>query len=206
MGEESLRVFSHTAGDGVLGGEGSAAEGAEGFLIEQRTEVFLINLLYFLILMGCAESVKEVDERYTAFDSAKVGYGAEIHDLLYATLAEHGESCLTAGHDVAVVSKDTQGVGCYGTGADVENAGEQLSGYFVHVGNHEQQALGSSKGGREGTCLERSVDCTGGTAFGLHLLYFDCVAKEIFAALGCPFIDMLRHRTRRSDGINRCHL
>ena len=54
------------------------------------------------------ETIEEVDEWHARFDSSKMGYSSHIHNFLYRTFAQHGETCLAARHDVLMVTKDTQ--------------------------------------------------------------------------------------------------
>ncbi len=83
--------------------------------------------------------------------------------------------------------------------------GRQLSCNLVHIGQHQQQPLRSSKGSGERTRLQRAVDGAGCTAFTLH---FDDVRHRtpyISDVLRGPVIGMLAHRRSRSDGINGDH-
>jgi hypothetical protein len=51
---------------------------------------------------------------------------------------------------------------------NVKDGCGELTGNLVHVGDHQQQALGSGKGGGEGTGLQCAVYRTSRTTFGLH--------------------------------------
>ena len=55
MGKEGFGVLGHTTGYGVLRRKRTGTELAQRFLVDERTQVFLIYLLYLLILMGTAE-------------------------------------------------------------------------------------------------------------------------------------------------------
>jgi hypothetical protein len=83
-------------------------------------------------------------------------------------LAEHGEAGLTAGHDVGMIAEDVQRVCRDGTGGNVEHGRELLACDLVHVGDHQQQALGGGEGGSHCACCKSTVHSTCGTAFGLH--------------------------------------
>ena len=47
-----------------------------------------------------------------------------------------------------------QGVGGNGTGGDVEHGGQLLGRDLVHIGDHEQQALGGGVGAGESACAQ----------------------------------------------------
>lgn len=66
-------------------------------------------------------------------------------------------------------------------------------GDFVHVGNHEEQALRRGVGGREGTRSERAVHGAGGTAFGFHLDDLDLGTEDIFGPMRGPLVDEVCH-------------
>ena len=153
--------------------------------------------------MRGAETVKEVQEGNAALDRGQVGDGAEVHDFLHVALGQHGKASLTAGHHVAVIAKDVQGMARNGTGAHVEHTGQQLAGDLVHVGDHQQQALGSGVGGGQGARVQGAVNRTGRAGFSLHFLHLDGGAENVFAPLGSPLIDIVGHRARRGDGIDR---
>ena len=203
--EEDVGVLGSTAGDWLVGVEGAVAEVGQGVLVKEGGESVAVDFLNLLNLMRGAETVKEVDEGDAALDGGEVGDTGQIHYLLYRTFGEHGEAGLTARHDVLVVAEDAEGVAGEGAGRDVENAWQQLAGNLVHIWNHQQQALRGSVGGGEGTGLERAVNSTGGAALALHFLHEDCLAEHVLAACGRPFIDILRHRRRRGDGIDGCY-
>ena len=126
--------------------------------------------------------------------------------FLDASLGEHGEAGLAHGHDVLVVAEDAQGVSGNGSGRDVEHARQQLAGYLIHVGNHEQQALRSGICAGQGASLERAVHGSGGAGLALHLLHQHALAKDVETAGRRPVVDVLRHRRRRGDGINGRYL
>ena len=88
----------------------------------------------------------------------------------------------------------------------MEYSGKLLAGDLVHVGDHEQQALGSGEGGGQGACLEGAVNCTGRTGLGLHLGYFNLLAKKVNAAVCCPIVCHFRHGGGRGDGVYRSYV
>ena len=187
----------------MLGIEGSLAEGLDGVHVAHVLEILVIPDGDLLYLVRGAEAVEEVQEGDSALDGGKVSYGSEVHDLLHVALAEHCKAGLTAGHDVGMVAEDAEGVGSQSAGGDVENAGEQLACDLVHVGDHEQQALGSGVGGGESARIQGAVDCAGGAGLSLHLLHLDGAAEDVLLTLGRPLVDKVRHGARGRDGVDR---
>ncbi len=135
-----------------------------------------------------------------------MGHQSQIHHLLYRRGSQHGKARLAGGHDVAVIAKDGQRMGGQGAGAYVEHAGQQLAGDFVHVGNHQQQALGCGVGGGQRTCGQRTVHGPRSTGFTLHFLYTNGLPKQVEPAFCSPFVYIFRHRGGRRDGIDCCHV
>ncbi len=131
-----------------------------------------------------------------------MGHSAQIHDFLHVGLGQHGKTGLTAGVHVGVVAEDVQRLSSHGTGGDVEDSGQQFAGDLVHIGDHQQQALGCGVGGGQGTSGQRAVNGTCGTGFGLHLDHLNGVAKDVFAAGGSPLVNVVGHGRRRGNGID----
>ena len=78
--------------------------------------IFVIEYFDFLNLMGGTEAVKEVQERNAAFNGGHMGYAGEVHNFLHAAFRQHGETGLTAGHNVLMVAENAQGAGCQRAG------------------------------------------------------------------------------------------
>ena len=156
--------------------------------------------------MGGAEAVKEVDEGHPALDGGQMGHGGQVHDLLNAALGQHGKAGLAAGHHVGVVAEDVQGVGGHGTGGDVEHAGKQLARDLVHIGDHEQQALGGGVSSGQGAGGQRAVNGAGGAGLRLHLDDLDGIAEDVFQSGGGPLVNVVGHGAGRGDGVDTRHL
>ena len=152
--EEDISVLVRAAHGGVRGVERSLAESPDGVHVAHILEILVIPNGDLLNLVRGTEAVKEVEEGNSALNGGEVSYGSKVHDLLHVALAEHCKAGLTAGHDVGVVAENTEGVGSESACGDVENTGQQLACYLVHIGDHEQQTLGSGVGGGEGACVE----------------------------------------------------
>ena len=101
-----------------------------------------------------------------------------------------------------MVAEDAERVRSQCAGRHVEDARQHFAGDFVHIGNHQQQALRCGERGGQRTSLQRTVQCTGGTAFRLHFLYGNVLSPKILATASGPLINVLRHRRRRCDGVD----
>ena len=161
VSKEGIGVLGHTACHGVLGVERTVAELFQGFLVDERSKVFVFEHLDFLYLVRGTEAVEEVDKRHTRFDGGEVGNTGQVHHFLYRTFGEHGETGLAGRHHVLVVTENTEGVRCQCTSRHMEYTGKEFSGNLVHIGNHQQQTLRSGVGGCQSTGLQRSVYGTG---------------------------------------------
>ena len=92
-----------------------------------------------------------------------------------------------------MVTEDAQCVNAECPRRDVEYAGEHFACDLIHIGDHQQQPLGGGIGGGQGAGLQGTVDCTGGTAFRLHLHNLHRLAEQILFAVGSPLVHMFRH-------------
>ena len=156
-------------------------------------QIFVIPLLDLLDLMRSTESVEEVDERKTSFDCCTVSNRSQVHNLLYAGLAEHCYTSLTTGIYIGVISKDRQCMACQCTSGYVEYTRKSLTCYFVQVRDHQKKSLRSGKGGCQSTSCQRSVYSTCCTSLGLHLGYLYGMSEDVGSSLSCPFISSFCH-------------
>ena len=181
MLEEDVAVLVGAAHGGMLGVQRTGAERLDGVHVHHVLQVVVIPDLDLLDLVGGAEAVEEVDERDAALDGGQVGDGGQVHDFLGVGLGQHGKAGLAAGHNVGVVAEDVQRVGGHGTGGHVEHGGQQLAGDLVHVGDHQQQALGSGVGGGQGAGGQRAVHGAGSAGLRLHLDDLHGGAEDVLA-------------------------
>ena len=202
--EEDVAVLVAAAHGGMLGVEGSGAEGRDSVHVDHFLEILVIPDLDLLQLVAGAEAVEEVQEGNSALDGGQVRHGAQVHDLLHVGLGQHGKAGLTTRHDVAVIAEDVQGVAGEGSGGDVEHAGEQLARDLVHVGDHQQQALGRGVGGGQGACVQGAVDSAGSAGLSLHLLNFDRRTENVFPAGSRPLVNIVGHGAGGGNGVDCC--
>ena len=93
-----------------------------------------------------------------------------------------------------------------GARRDVEDAGQLLGRDLVHVGDHQQQALGGGVGGGQGTGGQRAVNGTGSASLGLHLDDLYGIAEDVFPAGSGPLVHVVSHGAGRGDGVDASNL
>ncbi|MPN24337.1 hypothetical protein SDC9_171734 [bioreactor metagenome] len=81
--------------------------------------------------------------------------------------------------------------------------GKQLSGNFIHVGDHQQQTLRGRERRGQSARDQRAVHRARRAAFRLHLRDTHLLPEQVLASRGSPFVGDFGHRRRRSDGIYR---
>ena len=192
--EVNIRVLCGAADNRIIRVQTAFTECIYRILIQQLFKISIIHNLNLLDFMGGTEAVEEVQERYATFDSTQMCYACQIHNLLYAAFSQQCEAGLTGSHNVLVVTEDRQRACCQCTCGNVENCGQQLAGHFIHIRNHQKQALRCGVGSSQRTCLQRAVNCAGGTCLGLHFHQLNGLPENVLFALGSPFIDNLSHR------------
>ena len=139
--EEVVRIFGHTTGNRVHRVQCTCAEFSQSFLVDKRSEVFVLQHFNLLDFVRSTETVEEVDKRNTALDSSQVSYTGQVHNFLYRAFGQHGKTGLTGRHYVLVVTENTQCVRSQCTSRYVEHARQEFTGNFVHIGDHQQQSL-----------------------------------------------------------------
>ena len=114
--EEVVGVLSHTACYRLVRSQLAVAELSQRLLVNQRSEVFVVQSFNLLDFVRSTETVEEIQERNTGLDRSQVSYTCKVHHFLYGAFAQHGKSGLTARHHVLVVTEDTECVRSQRTG------------------------------------------------------------------------------------------
>ena len=200
--KENVGVDGRAARRGMLGVKRVLAERLERVHVNQRAQRLIIKRFDLLNLVARAEAVEEVQEGHTAMDGGKVRHRAEVHNLLRGRGSEHRKAGAAHAHHVAVIAEDGERVRGERARGNVKYARQHLACDLIHIGDHQQKSLRSGVSGGQRAGLQRAVHRAGGAALGLHLDDLHRFAKQIFFAVCCPGIHMLRHRGRRSDGEN----
>ena len=228
---DALHVALHNAGNGVVGGvvglltleidvgslyrgavqgmlrvHGDPVIGLQSVLVYQSRNGIQVDHLDLLNLVGCPEPVKEVDEGHPGLHRGQMGHGGQVHNLLDAGGGHHGHTGGAAAHHVLVVAEDVVGMLGDRPGRHMEHGGHPVAGHDVHIGNHQQQALGRGEGGGHGAGLRRAVEGAGGAALGLHLHQAHALAEHVLAAGGGPLVHLLAHGRGGRDGKNSRHI
>ena len=203
--EENVGVHGGAAGGGVLRVQRVAAERPQCIHIHQRAQPLVVQRLDLLDLVAGAEAVKEVQERHPTVDGAQMCHRAQIHDLLRGGGRQHGKPGAAHAHHVAVVAEDGQGVGGQGAGGNMEYARQHFTGDLIHIGDHQQQALGRGVCGGQRAGLQGAVHRTGGAALRLHLHHLYRLTEQVLLAVGGPLVHVLRHGAGGRDGENTRH-
>eukprot|EP00701_Giardia_intestinalis_P005123 XP_001708947.1 Hypothetical protein GL50803_39432 [Giardia lamblia ATCC 50803] len=167
--------------------------------------MLVINELHLLDGMRCPEAIKRMDNRVRGIDGCEVRSNGHVHRLLDVLGNHDRASRLPDSHDIGVVSVDRQRVRSNRACGNVEDGGQMLPSHLVHVGDHQQEALGRRVGGGQQTRAESSVQGACSSPLGVHLLNPEGLAERILAALGSPGVDILGHGGRRRDRVDyRC--
>ena len=200
--EEDVGVLGGAALDRMLRVQRVPAEAVHGVPIQHLSEILVVPHLDFLDLMGGAEAVEEMQERHPALDGGQMGDGAEIHDLLHAGGTEHSITGLAAGVHVGVVAENREGMGGQRARRHMDDVRQQLAGDLIHVGDHQQKALGGGVGGGQGAGLQGTVHRARGAGLRLHFRQLDRPAEQVLLPRGAPHIRHFRHHRRRGDGVD----
>ena len=105
-----------------------------------------------------------------------------------------------------MVAKDRECVRGEGARRDMEGCRRELACDLIHIGDHQQQALGRGKRRRQRSRLQGPVHCARSSAFALHFDDVRDAAPGIRHALGRPLVGPFAHGRRRGDWIDGDHL
>ena len=166
--EINVAVLSGAHLNGMLGIKRARFEASDIFHIHKGKNLVVFDAVDFAYLVAGAESVEKVEERHAGFKRGKVRDKRKVHDFLHGIGGQHGKTGLTARHYVRMVTEDVKRVRGKRPGADVEHGGKKLARDFVHIGDHQQQALACGVSGSQCARHQRAVHRTCGAAFGFH--------------------------------------
>ena len=204
--EVDVRVLRGAAQMRMLRVERTGAELLDLVPRHQLGDILVRDLVDLLDLVRGTEAVEEVQERHGALEGRQVRDERHVLSLLHGVGREHREAGLAASHDVGVVAEDGKRMVSQRTGAHMENARQQLAGDLVHVRDHQQQALGRGERRGQGAGLQRAVHSASGAGLGLHLRDADRLAEQVLTIMRSPIVRDFRHRGRRGDRVDRCHV
>ena len=204
--EVDIRILCSAADNRVVRVQSMVTEFLQFIVVNQFLQIFVVQQFNLLDFVRGTETVKEVQERYMAFDGGQVSNSRHVHNFLYAAFSQQGKARLTASHNVTVIAENVQRAGGQSSGSYLEYSGQQFAGNFVHVGDHQQQTLGSGIGRGQSTCSQRTVHSTSSTSFRLHFHDFYRASEHVRFPMGSPFITHFCHRRRRSNGVDRCNI
>mmetsp|Transcript_16002 Transcript_16002/g.43308 ORF Transcript_16002/g.43308 Transcript_16002/m.43308 type:complete len:1074 (+) Transcript_16002:1190-4411(+) len=191
--EENVRSLVGTLDVGIQRGQGSVVVRLHGIPRDELLDGVVVDHLDLVDLVRRTEAIEEMEDGDTHVHGGQVRNERLVHNHLGRLGAQHDPASGAARHDVTLVTIDVQGVGAKSTGRNVENAGKHLSGDFVHVGDHQEQSLGSSVGRSQSSSLQSTVKGTGSTALTLHFCDVDNLIEAVLEALRRPLVDQLTH-------------
>ena len=204
--EEDVGVLRRASQHRPVGGQSSLQVLAHETQAEERLQVVVGEIPHLLQLVAGSEAVEEMEERHAAAKRRSVGDRRQVVGLLGRIRGQHREARRAAGHDVAVVPEDGQGVSRHSAGGDVHDERRQLAGDLEHVGDHQEEALRRGERRGQGALLQRAVGRAGGAGFGLHLDDVGHGAPQVRLACGGPVVAMLGHLGSGRDRVDRDHL
>ena len=203
--EVDVGVLSRTAHRGMLRIESALTEIFNILLFDHLADLLHRDFVDLLDFVGSTEAVEEVEERNLSLERRSVGDHRHIVGLLNGVRAEHRETGLTAGHNVAVVTENAETLARERASGNVEDRRSELAGDLVHIGNHEEQALRRRKGRRQRAGRQRTVNGTGGAAFGFHFDDRGNRAPDVRLRERGELVARLSHGRGRGDRIDRGH-
>ena len=196
-----VRIKNGTSYYRMIGVKRPMAELIYSIPIHELCQIFIIQNIYLLNLMGGSKAVEEMHKRNAALDSGKVCYRRKVHCVLNRRRRYKRKTSLPSGHNVLMIAKDRERAGGYSPCRNMEYGRQQLTCHLIHVWYHQQQSLGSGESGCQCSALQGAVYRTGRTAFTLELHDLNRLTKQVLFALSGPHVYGLRHGRRRGNRI-----
>ena len=166
--EVDVRVLSSTADNRIVRVQTALTECRNCIFIKEFCQFIVFHNFDFLDFVRGTEAVKEVQEGNATFDCGKVSNCGKVHNFLNTAFCQKCEASLASSHNVLVVTKDGQGAGCQCACRNVEYCRQQFASHFIHIGNHQKQALGCGVSSGQRTGLQGAVNSACSTCFRLH--------------------------------------
>ena len=201
--EVHVGILRSTADFRTLGIQTASAMCAHEVVIDHAAHLIERHFIVFLDFMRCAESVEKVQERNTRTERRRMRNDRHILRFLYGVRREHSPARLTASHDVRMIAENRQGARCDGTCRNMKYRARQFACDFVHIRNHQEQALRSRKRRAQRSRRQRTVYGARSSRFRLHFDNRRHRAPNIFFVLCRQIVGNLTHRAGRSNRINR---
>ena len=174
-------------------------------VINQPTQIAIIQQRDLIHFMGSTEAIKEMQERNTRFQGGRLGNQRKISGFLHGIRTEQRKAGRARRHHVAVVTENRERMRRQSAGGHMNHGWRQLSRDFVHIGNHQQQPLGRGERRSQRSSLKRTMQSAGRASFTLHFYDRRYCAPDVLASFFLPLVRPLPHRRSRSDGIDRNH-
>ena len=204
--EEYVGVLRGSADERSVGGESVVAVLADEVVVDAGAHCVVGYFFNFHFFVAGAEAVEEVEDGDVSLEGRHLGDEGVVGGLLDGRGAEHGPAGVADRHYVGVVSEDGERVGRKAARRDVHYGARELSGYLVHVRDHEEKSLRSGEGRAERSGLYRSVVGSGGSGLALHLFDERNGSPDVRTVLRGPLIRPFSHRRRRRDRVDRYYL
>jgi len=203
--EKHVRILRGTAQHRVLRRQGTATQGNDLLLGQQRLQDGIVERRNLGHFVRGAETIEEMQHRDPTGQRRRRRNGRHVMRLLHRIGRQQCKAGRPGGHHVGMVAEDRQRVCRDGTCCDMEDGRRQFAGNLVHVGDHQQQPLrrGERRGQRAG--LQRAMHGTRRPAFGLQFDDAGYATPDIEFALCRPFIGQLAHAGRRGNRVDGDH-
>ncbi len=209
--EVGVAVLRSTLLNGMLGVERAGLEvrnvGGNAYFVADGAYfgviIGFVPNVYFGNFVARSEAVEEVYKGNLRTERGEMSDESKVHNFLNGAVANHSKARLAASHNVRMVAENVKGVSSQSARRNMHNHGHKLAGYFVHIGNHQEQALRRGVRAGKRARAKRAVNCARSSAFGLHFRNPYFLSPHVGSACGRPFVRNFCHGRRRGDGINR---
>ena len=132
----------------------------------------------FLNFMGCTETIEEVDEWYTSFNSCQVSYSGQVHYFLYGGFSKHSAYGCTSNHYVLMVTEDGQSVCSQCTSSYWNTPGSNSPATLYKLGSINNN-LGDVKVVVNAPACKEPWVAAAAPCFRLHFYNLNSVAEDV---------------------------